>query len=116
MSIDNLLLKHSKGTILEKLAKSVVLQKFQNVEIDSQTKIGILGKLGLFVLLIIVLVIALYAIPYGLFLVVKSMGQGNKSVSFLLQIIFMAVLIYYLIYALPILMVVTLILLSLMLR
>lgn len=98
MTINNLLLKQSKGTMLEGLAQSFVRQPFQDLSNTPKSKAGVIALL---VFMVIIFITMVYAIPYGIFIFAQSLGHGDKSIGFALQIVYAILLLGYLGYALP---------------
>lgn len=99
MNLETLLLKQSKGTMLEGLAQSFVRQPFQDLSNTPKSKASITALL---IVLIVLFVIMVYAVPYGIFVYAQLLGQGDKSVGLALQIVYVILLLTYLGYALPI--------------
>lgn len=98
MTINNLLLKQSKGTMLEGLAQSFVRQPFQDLSNTPKSKAGVIALL---VFMVIIFITMVYAIPYGIFIFAQSLGDGDKSAGLAIQIIYFITLLSYLGYALP---------------
>lgn len=98
MTINNLLLKQSKGTMLEGLAQSFVRQPFQDLNSVPKSKASVIALL---IALSILFIVMVYAIPHGIFIFTRWMGQGDKSIGFALNIVYVILLVSYLGYALP---------------
>ena len=99
MTINNLLLKQSKGTMLEGLAQSFVRQPFQDLSNTPKNKASIIALL---IAMVVLFVIMVCAVPYGIFVFALLLGQSDKSAGSAILIVYVILLFTYLGYALQI--------------
>jgi hypothetical protein len=101
MTINNLLLRQSKGTVFEGLARSVAMQQFQNVSGNSldTTHMSKGAKLVTLVFMIILLVVATYGIPYAIYASMQSKARHEKSIAHGMDLVATTFIIVYFMFA-----------------
>lgn len=103
MSINNLLLKQSKGTIFEDLARSVAMQQFQNVNSNylDTTNMSKGTIFALLLFMIILLVVGTYVIPYCIYEFMKGYTRHDMSLGYAVVIFTVIGILSYITYVLP---------------
>lgn len=99
MTLNNLLLKQSKGTMLEGLARSVVRQPFQNLNTNTVPESKV-GTLALLVFMIVLFITLIYVIPYCIILFI-NWWWNDKSSGSAIALVYTILILSYLGYALP---------------
>jgi hypothetical protein len=95
MNLETLLLKQSKGTMLEGIAKQVVRQSFQDFNFDENSKSS---NTLLLLFMVILFLLLVYGIPCGIYKAIMNLAGNDKSIFFALQIFYVIVLLSYFTY------------------